>query len=130
MPSPRAMCGRSSSFEERVDDSEPLLDHLTVLQVFRVEDFAAGPQRRRDDDRVIERELVALHHKAGAIVVIDGERRGVADAAHRIENLTNIIKRHGELADRDSRKLVQNLDTEDAGCGEQRLNSVCFFSFR
>lgn len=60
---------------------------------------------------------VALHDLTGSIMVVRGERLDAADIAHRIQNLTDIGERHGELADRDRGKLVQHLNADHAGLG-------------
>lgn len=100
-----------------------------MVQILRIEALATGPQRRCDDDRIMEGELAALHDLVGPIVVFDGERLRLADVAYRLQNLPDVSWRHSELPNRNRSEFVQHLNADDTGVRKERLDAVCLVTF-
>jgi succinate dehydrogenase/fumarate reductase flavoprotein subunit len=62
-------------FRKRIYDRERL-NRLPMMKVLRIEDRATGPQRRGDDEAVIEMKPVIARDPDRSLVNVDGQRLG------------------------------------------------------
>jgi hypothetical protein len=79
----------SSAIAKRINNLEPPVNDLTMLEILRVENLAVGAQCGCDDHGVIERELIASHDVNSTIMDFDSKWIGAADVSDRFQKFSN-----------------------------------------
>ena len=112
--------------DERVDDSEAA-KLTTVLHVFRKQCVAASLQRCRDDQRVIEGDVVVPCERDGAGMGVFGQRNDVWKPLTNHENRSfDVRPRALALVPRDIGKFVQHLRADASALGKRIERLVSF----
>src|SRR5215469_2026523 len=99
---------------KRIDDFQ-VSEYAAILQILAEEGVAAGVERGRDDQRVVESETVIPRNRPRRLVKRHRQRQRRLDQGQGIfDRLADLVPALAELAARDRCELVEHLDAEDA----------------
>ena len=83
--------------------------------------LAVRQQGCRDDERIVDRQTIALGNPQGPFVRLDRHRLDRTDRTDLGQDFAYLDPRHAQLARSDRHELVQNLDADRPPDGEQFL---------